>query len=32
MKFLPDIGVLEKVERGIYRVNKEAIKRMLGEL
>lgn len=32
MKFLPDMGALEKVERGIYRVNKGAIKRMLGEL
>jgi hypothetical protein len=32
MKFLPNIGVLEKVERGVYRVNKEAIKKLLEEL
>jgi DNA-binding transcriptional ArsR family regulator len=32
VKYLPDIGVLEKVERGVYRVNKEAIKKLLEEL
>jgi hypothetical protein len=32
VKYLPDIGVLERVERGVYRVNKEAIKKLLEEL
>ena len=32
MKFLPDMGALERIERGIYRVNKEQVKKMLEEL
>jgi hypothetical protein len=32
MKLLSDMGVLVKIARGVYRVNKEVIKKMLEEL
>jgi len=32
MRFLPLTSALERIDRGIYRVNKEQIKKMLEEL
>jgi DNA-binding transcriptional ArsR family regulator len=32
MKYLPDMGALERVERGVYRLNKKVIKKLLEEL
>jgi DNA-binding transcriptional ArsR family regulator len=32
VKYFSEIGVLEKIMRGVYRVNKEAIRKLLEEL
>ncbi len=32
MRFLPFTGALERLDRGVYRINKEVIRRMLEEL
>jgi hypothetical protein len=32
MRFLPLAGALERLDRGVYKVNKEVLRRMLKEL
>jgi butyrate kinase len=32
MRFLPFTGALERIDRGVYRINKKVIKKMLEEL